>query len=469
MSTDQSGSTGLKKGLLAAIFGLSVILTGIIPGHFAAAAGHNPNVIVEVTSIVTRADGEEQPGAGLKQWNEASLNFTWDATQANVQAGDYFTIDLPEVFDIPNTAGTFSIETNGKTAGDCTLAAKQIKCTFTKDQAAADAEKLVLKGSGKAIMRATTVTKETTVQFVLNGVSKTITLPGTKGIAPTVVDGEFYQEKFGKNAETLTPEKNQLKWTIPFGLAEINKLRAAANLAPLESGAVSTIEFHDRLSAGQSYVDRMRIERYRKANNSALELIFQNYAPVASLEGFTIETTYNETRSEATYRITGPFTDEASYYFMYWTEFDGNKPKTGVEYSNEVQLVGTQAVREQSRTAVSAFEITVSQREGYGTFNVLKFLTGDAAILAPSGYQADGQQADGKYQLHVHYVIPEAFTPKDPGEFTPPGTYDAGTRTGELDIPIAPGKKFTFEPQLPEGTVVTLTEKPVEAVANAKK
>lgn len=104
----------------------------------------------------------------------------------------------------------------------------------------------------------------------------------------------------------------------------------------------------------------MRIERYRKANNSAMELIFQNYAPVASLEGFTIETTYNETKSEATYRISGPFTDEASYYFMYWTEFDGNKPKTGVEYSNEVQLVGTQAVREESRTAVSAFEITVS-------------------------------------------------------------------------------------------------------------
>lgn len=133
MSTRKLKSVGLNKGILAVIFGMSVILAGIIPGHFAAAAEQNPNVVVDVTSIVTRAGGQEIPDRPLKLWNEASLYFTWDATQANVKADDYFTIDLPDLFDIPNATGSFPIETSGKTAGICTLTGSQIKCTFTKD------------------------------------------------------------------------------------------------------------------------------------------------------------------------------------------------------------------------------------------------------------------------------------------------------------------------------------------------
>lgn len=467
MSTRKLESVGLNKGILAVIFGMSVILAGIIPGHFAAAAEQNPNVVVDVTSIVTRAGGQETPDRPLKQWNEASLYFTWDATQANVKADDYFTIDLPDLFDIPNATGSFPIETSGKTAGICTLTGSQIKCTFTKDQATADAEKLVLKGNGKAIVRATKITDSTSVEFILNGVSKSITLPQNKGIAPTIEGGQFYQEKFGKHAESLTPDKNELKWTISFGLAEINRHRETAGLPPLPSGAISTIELRDKLSAGQNYLGKTRIERYRKDNNSAPEVIHQNFDSEVSLDGFIVESTYNAAKTEVTYKITGPFANETSYYFMYWTAFDGDKPKAGVEYKNEVELIGTKVIRTETRTAVSNFEITVQEREGYGTFNVLKFLSGDAAILAPSGYAADGQKPDGKYQLHVKYVIPESFIAKIPAEFTPPGNYDAASRTGEIDIPIAPGKKFTFDPVLPEGTEVTLTEKPVETVPNA--
>lgn len=197
---------GIVGRLLSVISAASLALVALVVMPMAAQAAPNPAIVVADVTI------ESSDGAEATVGDILTLSGNWDASAANPQPGDTFTIGLPSVLGFPQ-AVPFTLDgpdQNGDVVTWATCltdpASGVATCTLT-DEVVANPE--LVRGTFAVDIEATGATTDDEVLVDLNGVPMPIDLPGEGGID----DGVVLPDTWDKSGE-LNADKWSMTWTI---------------------------------------------------------------------------------------------------------------------------------------------------------------------------------------------------------------------------------------------------------------
>ena len=445
-------SRGAVRGLVAilALF-LVAIMSQLSPQ---ASADENKSVNVSNLSL-TRVDGNnvEQDGK-LNTYDLARLSFDWSGVDANLKTGDSFTIGLGEYFTNLQNSEThpMTVEYGGKDVevGTCTLTVKDVTCTFnSKVDELKAAGFHNFKGSGSALVSVAKATDVQSVDFTVNGVTTTVTLPGGGGIGgPKESDWELT-----KWASSFYNNYKELTWGVNFGTNQTT----GGKLGKTFDGSRQTIVFTDTLSEGMSFnqADATRtILNVRPADGSTVPVTNAAGQDSSSEYGdFDVKASYSQDGRTATYEVTGPFKNGTNFTLEYPVSFvdaNGNAVAAtrGAAYENTVNLQGTDLTSTQQQSYVQYFDISVQMEPGFGGFSVTKVVEGEAAA----------QAAGSSFVVDVAYELPAAAS-SYPDWKAPEGQKATGEgRTGTASVTVKPGEPVAFDGTFPVGTKITLSE-----------
>ena len=445
-------SRGAVRGLVAilALF-LVAIMSQLSPQ---ASADENKSVNVSNLSL-TRVDGNNVEHDGkLSIYDLARLSFDWSGVDANLKSGDSFTIGLGDYFSNLQNSDThpMTVEYNGQNVevGSCTLTAKEVTCTFnSKVDELKAAGFHNFKGSGSALVSVAKATDVQSVDFTVNGVTTTVTLPGGGGIGgPKESDWELT-----KWASSFYNNYKELTWGVNFGTNQTT----GGKLGKTFDGSRQTIVFTDTLSEGMSFnqADATRtILNVRPADGSTVPVTNAAGQDSSSEYGdFDVKASYSQDGRTATYEVTGPFKNGTNFTLEYPVSFvDANgkavAASRGTSYENTVNLNGTDLTSTQKQSYVQYFDISVQMEPGFGSFNVTKVVEGDAAAKA----------AGSSFVVDVAYELPAAAS-SYPDWKAPEGQKATGEgRTGTASVTVKPGEPVAFDGTFPVGTKITLSE-----------
>ena len=445
-------SRGAVRGLVAilALF-LVAIMSQLSPQ---ASADENKSVNVSNLSL-TRVDGNNVEHDGkLSIYDLARLSFDWSGVDANLKSGDSFTIGLGDYFSNLQNSDThpMTVEYNGQNVevGSCTLTAKEVTCTFnSKVDELKAAGFHNFKGSGSALVSVAKATDVQSVDFTVNGVTTTVTLPGGGGIGgPKESDWELT-----KWASSFYNNYKELTWGVNFGANQTT----GGKLGKTFDGSRQTIVFTDTLSEGMSFnqADATRtILNVRPADGSTVPVTNAAGQDSSSEYGdFDVKASYSQDGRTATYEVTGPFKNGTNFTLEYPVSFvdaNGNAVAAtrGAAYENTVNLQGTDLTSTQQQSYVQYFDISVQMEPGFGSFNVTKVVEGEAAAKA----------AGSSFVVDVAYELPAAAS-SYPDWKAPEGQKATGEgRTGTASVTVKPGEPVAFDGTFPVGTKITLSE-----------
>ena len=445
-------SRGAVRGLVAilALF-LVAIMSQLSPQ---ASADENKSVNVSNLSL-TRVDGNNVEHDGkLSIYDLARLSFDWSGVDANLKSGDSFTIGLGEYFTNLQNSEThpMTVEYGGKDVevGTCTLTVKDVTCTFnSKVDELKAAGFHNFKGSGSALVSVAKATDVQSVDFTVNGVTTTVTLPGGGGIGgPKESDWELT-----KWASSFYNNYKELTWGVNFGTNQTT----GGKLGKTFDGSRQTIVFTDTLSEGMSFnqADATRtILNVRPADGSTVPVTNAAGQDSSSEYGdFDVKASYSQDGRTATYEVTGPFKNGTNFTLEYPVSFvdaNGNAVAAtrGAAYENTVNLQGTDLTSTQQQSYVQYFDISVQMEPGFGTFDVTKVVQGDGAA----------QAAGSSFVVDVAYELPAAAS-SYPDWKAPEGQKASGEgRTGTASVTVKPGEPVAFDGTFPVGTKITLSE-----------
>lgn len=184
---------------------LGLVLTSFLVLPSMAYAVPNPDIVVGDITI-TPADEQATVGDTL------TISGTWDASEANPQPGDTFTIGLPIELGfteaVPFTLDGPNLDGDIVTWATCLTdpASGVVTCTLT-DEVAANPE--LVHGTFEVDVEALLATDEEEVIFDLNGVETEVDLPGEGGID----DGQPDPAEWDKSGE-MNANKWSMTWTI---------------------------------------------------------------------------------------------------------------------------------------------------------------------------------------------------------------------------------------------------------------
>ena len=445
-------SRGAVRGLVAilALF-LVAIMSQLSPQ---ASADENKSVNVSNLSL-TRVDGNNVEHDGkLSIYDLARLSFDWSGVDANLKSGDSFTIGLGEYFTNLQNSEThpMTVEYGGKDVevGTCTLTVKDVTCTFnSKVDELKAAGFHNFKGSGSALVSVAKATDVQSVDFTVNGVTTTVTLPGGGGIGgPKESDWELT-----KWASSFYNNYKELTWGVNFGTNQTT----GGKLGKTFDGSRQTIVFTDTLSEGMSFnqADATRtILNVRPADGSTVPVTNAAGQDSSSEYGdFDVKASYSQDGRTATYEVTGPFKNGTNFTLEYPVSFvdaNGNAVAAtrGAAYENTVNLQGTDLTSTQQQSYVQYFDISVQMEPGFGGFSVTKVVEGEAAA----------QAAGSSFVVDVAYELPAAAS-SYPDWKAPEGQKATGEgRTGTASVTVKPGEPVAFDGTFPVGTKITLSE-----------
>ena len=445
-------SRGAVRGLVAilALF-LVAIMSQLSPQ---ASADENKSVNVSNLSL-TRVDGNNVEHDGkLSIYDLARLSFDWSGVDANLKSGDSFTIGLGDYFSNLQNSDThpMTVEYNGQNVevGSCTLTAKEVTCTFnSKVDELKAAGFHNFKGSGSALVSVAKATDVQSVDFTVNGVTTTVTLPGGGGIGgPKESDWELT-----KWASSFYNNYKELTWGVNFGTNQTT----GGKLGKTFDGSRQTIVFTDTLSEGMSFnqADATRtILNVRPADGSTVPVTNAAGQDSSSEYGdFDVKASYSQDGRTATYEVTGPFKNGTNFTLEYPVSFvDANgkavAASRGTSYENTVNLNGTDLTSTQQQSYVQYFDISVQMEPGFGGFSVTKVVEGEAAA----------QAAGSSFVVDVAYELPAAAS-SYPDWKAPEGQKATGEgRTGTASVTVKPGEPVAFDGTFPVGTKITLSE-----------
>ncbi len=202
-------SPGIGRRVGAAFASFAVVATSLVAAGLGATAAHaapNPSIVVNEVSISSSDGGQATVGDTL------TIAGSWDASAANPQDGDTFTIGLPPElrFTTPvpfALTGANPLNEMVAWANCLTDPASGIAtCTLT-DQVVPYPE--LVKGTFEFDVEAALDTTAKDVVFDLNGEETPISLPGGGGID----DGIVISDEWDK-AGALNSNKWSVTWTI---------------------------------------------------------------------------------------------------------------------------------------------------------------------------------------------------------------------------------------------------------------
>ena len=439
--------------LLTALASLALVLPGL-----SAPARADVNAGIKVTDLtLTKSDktGADLEGP-VKVKDIAKLSFTWDATGANPTSGDSFSIGLGDYFTNlvePQTA-SMAVTYNGQVTevGTCTLDKTTATCTFNNkiDELKA-AGFTSFKGTTSALLLVIGQTTSETTQMTVNGNAVDVDLPGTGGIRPHD-PVEWHMSKVGS---VIGENSRNIYWEIDFGADYIAKQLEGVTV---DGQTNSTIVFTDTLGTGSTFVTdpaSWQLQYWGQANgdfpDKGVTLADGNGVVDGSQGKFTVAPAIED--NTATISVTGPFKPGANYRIYYQSAFtsETGTAKPDTIYGNKVSIPNGEEASN-SQTYTSTFNVSVEMAAGFGGFNVLKQVDGDAANKVPEG---------AIFEVTVNYVLPREVS--NYKGWQAPGTLNEDNKSGTTTMRVGRDNALAYPGTFPAGTTITLSEDPASA------
>ena len=454
----RSRVAGVAVALLAA---LAIVVQGL-----AAPAAADVNPQIEVTNLsLTKIDSTEKKQDGALIVDDlALLEFKWDASKTTLKKGDSFTITLPEQFDFHSTLErpvVYTETTSGTSydLGKCTIGGRNVTCTFDdKIEPLILAGNQDIHGTGKFQLAAKSSTTQEELPFVINGdkAGKTVQvdLPGTGGI--TVGQSKYNPDKriFKGYTGLMKEGDTKATWFFHFGGSSLqNELGKT-----FDGHTVQTITFNDTLGAGMKCpLQSVILYAVDSVDNPSQYFELDNgleSGPKTTDQGaFEVTGKCEEMAPDGTtpitFKVDGPFRAKTNYMVAYSTLFTGNDGKAlpGTEYTNTVSADGTTITSRKTVSFVAAGSVTVSMRQGEGTFSIAKKIASDYANQVKAGVT---------FTVAFDYELPAGTTAAQYPNWTPPaGTPNADQRTGTATMEVERGQITAYSIPFPTGTVIS--------------
>ena len=462
-SMQTSISSLLSRAVRSRVAGVAVALLaalGIVVQGLAAPAAADVNPQIEITNVsLTKVNAANEPQTGpLYVDSLALLKFDWKASTAQVHEGDSFTITLPPELQF-NSILAMPMKYGNTEVGRCTVDSQTFTCTF-----GSGITSLMQSGhrdvDGKAqyqlsAKRSTTLEE---LPFVINGdkANKTVQvdLPGTGGII--VGQSKYNPDKRIYKGYTGSMKEGDTKatWLFHFGGPS---LQQALNLT-FDGQTKQTITFKDTLGAGMKCpLQSVILYAVDSEENPSQSFELDNGlepGPKTTEQGtFEVTGKCDEPTADGTTPITfevkGPFRAKTNYMVSYSTLFTGDDGKAlpGTDYTNTVSADGTTITSTNTVSFVAAGSVTVSMRQGEGTFSITKKIASDYANQVNAGVSFD---------VAFDYELPPNTTANQYPNWTPPAnTLNADQRTGTATMKVTRGQTISFDKPFPTGTVIS--------------
>ena len=437
---------------------LVLAATGIgVFGVFSAApaeAAVNPNIKVAIKPLVlSDQDGVEIPGAGAQVEDPVRMYVEWDASDANPQPGDSFTVGLPTTgAALPDITHYYRFREVGRSdplmfdglqVGKCVTAADVMTCTFNQAVAAQSN----VKGKMNQMLMAQKETPLTKLPFNANGVETQVPNPNDEPITQRL----WTEKNVGKYANSLKRDSTQINWHIT------GSGRRLSERSGMPAGTYANkVVFNDVLGAdGQTLLPDDSTWYVRVDPKSAPN----QYPTVARVGQPGINTTYGNYTLERTIsadgksatvtftRTDGDFDPAINYEIVYSSKIVGNViPEK--QYTNSATLVGdTEGPITSAISYRDPITYTIEMKPGYGAFGVKKYVLG-----AQVGADAGQIPATTAVTVNVNYELPAGWDPALHPEWTAP---EGGANPYTMKVPVEQGVAGVA---FPKGTKVTLTE-----------
>ena len=458
-------SSLLSRAVRSRVAGVAVALLaalGIVVQGLAAPAAADVNPQIEITNVsLTKVNSANEPQAGHLHVNQlALLKFDWKALAAQVHEGDSFTIALPPELQFNSTL-TMPMKYGDTEVASCTVDGQTFTCTFgsgiTPLMQSGHHDIHGTAGYQLTVMRSTTQEK---LPFVING-EKTVQveLPGTGG-GIREPSGAVYNPdiKLVKGYDGMMKEGDtEARWYLQFGGTTLQNALGVT----FDGQTVQTITFKDTLGAGMSCKNNKLKLIYLYALDSeedpsqAVALDKQPEDGPTNTPGHgTFEVTgvcgemAPDGTTPITLKATGPFRAKTNYAINYRNFFSGDgKAIPGTDYTNKVAVEGTTIQSKASTSFVQAGFVTVSMRQGEGTFSITKKIASDYANQVNAGVSFD---------VAFDYELPPNTTANQYPNWTPPAnSLNADQRTGTATMKVTRGQTISFPIPFPTGTVIS--------------
>ena len=453
----------LSRAVRSRVAGVAVALLaalGIVVQGLAAPAAADVNPQIEITNVsLTKVNAANEPQTGpLYVDSLALLKFDWKASTAQVHEGDSFTITLPPELQF-NSILAMPMKYGNTEVGRCTVDSQTFTCVI-----GSGITSLMQSGyrdvEGKAqyqlsAKRSTTLEE---LPFVINGdrAGKTVQvkLPGTGGII--VGQSKYNPDKRIYKGYTGSMKEGDTKatWLFHFGGPS---LQQALNLT-FDGQTKQTITFKDTLGAGmkcplQSVILYAVDSEENPSQSFELDNGLEPGPKTADQGAFEVTGKCDEPKADGTTPITfevkGPFRAKTNYQVSYSTLFTGDDGKAlpGTDYTNTVSADGTTITSTNTVSFVAAGSVTVSMRQGEGTFSITKKIASDYANQVNAGVSFD---------VAFDYELPPNTTANQYPNWTPPAnSLNADQRTGTATMKVTRGQTISFDKPFPTGTVIS--------------
>ena len=437
---------------------LALAATGMgVFGVFSAApaeAAVNPNIKVAIKPLVlSDKDGVEIPGAGAQVEDPVRMYIEWDATDANPQPGDSFTVGLPATgAALPGITHYYRFREVGRTdplmfdkvqVGECVTAADVMTCTFN----AVIVGQANVKGTMNQMLMAQKETPLTKLPFDANGVETQVPNPNDEPI----VERLWTEKNVGKYANSLKRDSTQINWHIT------GSGRRLSERSGMPAGAYANkVVFNDVLGADGQTLLPADSTWYVRVDPKSAPNTFPTVARVGqpgintTYGNYTLERTISDDGKSATVTLTrtdGNFDPAINYEIVYSSKIDGNViPEK--QYTNSATLVGdTEGPITSAISYRDPITYTVEMKPGYGAFGVKKYVAG-----AQVGVGAGQIPEATAVTVNVSYELPAGWDPAIHPEWTAP---EGGANPYTMTVPVEQGVAGVA---FPKGTKVTLTE-----------
>ena len=453
----------LSRAVRSRVAGVAVALLaalGIVVQGLAAPAAADVNPQIEITNVsLTKVNAANEPQTGpLYVDSLALLKFDWKVLTAQVHEGDSFTITLPPELQF-NSILAMPMKYGNTEVGRCTVDSQTFTCVI-----GSGITSLMQSGyrdvEGKAqyqlsAKRSTTLEE---LPFVINGdrAGKTVQvkLPGTGGII--VGQSKYNPDKRIYKGYTGSMKEGDTKatWLFHFGGPS---LQQALNLT-FDGQTKQTITFKDTLGAGmkcplQSVILYAVDSEENPSQSFELDNGLEPGPKTTDQGAFEVTGKCDEPKADGTTPITfevkGPFRAKTNYQVSYSTLFTGDDGKAlpGTDYTNTVSADGTTITSTNTVSFVAAGSVTVSMRQGEGTFSITKKIASDYANQVNAGVSFD---------VAFDYELPPNTTANQYPNWTPPAnSLNADQRTGTATMKVTRGQTISFDKPFPTGTVIS--------------
>ena len=467
-SMQTSISSLLSRAVRSRVAGVAVALLaalGIVVQGLAAPAAADVNPQIEITNVsLTKVNAANEPQTGpLYVDSLALLKFDWKASTAQVHEGDSFTITLPPELQF-NSILALPMKYGNTEVGRCTVDSQTFTCVIGSGiTSLMQSGHRDVEGTAQYQLSAKRSTTLEELPFVINGDkdNKTVQvdLPGTGGII--VGQSKYNPDKRIYKGYTGSMKEGDTKatWLFHFGGPS---LQQALNLT-FDGQTKQTITFKDTLGAGmkcplQSVILYAVDSEENPSQSFELDNGLEPGPKTTDQGAFEVTGTCGESKADGTTPITfevkGPFRAKTNYQVSYSTLFTGDDGKAlpGTDYTNTVSADGTTITSTNTVSFVAAGSVTVSMRQGEGTFSITKKIASDYANQVNAGVSFD---------VAFDYELPPNTTAAQYPNWTPPvnesggSTLSADQRTGTATMKVTRGQTISFPIPFPTGTVIS--------------